>query len=100
MSGSPIQIAEGMLKIFKSEKESSADILLQSAIDSFISLPQDMWTLAKDFFDTDSRGLNERERIRLAELIKRGVTSEDFRRLMYIYPEYFELQEPVNPSQS
>ena len=47
-------------------------------------MPQDIWVVTKDFFDTDSRGINERERIRLATLIKRGVSSEDFRRLMYI----------------
>ena len=48
MSGSPVQIAEGMLKILNPEKQSAADIVLQAAIDSFVSLPQDMWTLAKD----------------------------------------------------
>ena len=45
MSGSPVQIAEGMLKILNPEKQSAADIVLQAAIDSFVSLPQDMWTL-------------------------------------------------------
>lgn len=84
MSSSPIQIAEGMLKIFQTGNESTADTLLRSAFDSFTSLPVDVWVVAKDFFDADNRGLNERERIRLAELIKRGVSSEDFRRLMYI----------------
>lgn len=84
MSGSPVQIAEGMLKILNPEKQSAADIVLQAAIDSFVSLPQDMWTLAKDMFDTENSGLNERERIRLGELTKRGVTSKDFWQLIFI----------------
>ncbi|GAA3894209.1 hypothetical protein GCM10022405_19640 [Gibbsiella dentisursi] len=49
-----------------------------------MDIPEDLWSLTKDFFDTDNRWRNQTDKIRLMNLIKKGVTSEDVRRLMNI----------------
>jgi hypothetical protein len=79
---SPKEIADGMLKIFDTRKQSGPEIFARSAVDGFMSIPEDLWMLTKDFLDTDHRWRNETDKIRLLTLIKKGLTSEDVRRLI------------------
>lgn len=80
----PKQIADGMLKIFDSGKKSSIEIFANSTISGFMSIPEDLWMLSKDFLDSDHRWRNETDKIRLISLIKKGVTSEEVRRLVNV----------------
>ncbi|KAA0471351.1 hypothetical protein [Klebsiella aerogenes] len=80
----PKQIADGMLKIFDSGKKSSIEIFANSTIRGFMSIPEDLWMLSKDFLDSDHRWRNETDKIRLISLIKKGVTSEEVRRLVNV----------------
>ncbi|MCB4374018.1 hypothetical protein H9X97_11955, partial [Klebsiella aerogenes] len=80
----PKQIADGMLKIFDSGKNSSIEIFANSTISGFMSIPEDLWMLSKDFLDSDHRWRNETDKIRLISLIKKGVTSEEVRRLVNV----------------
>ncbi|WP_241483451.1 hypothetical protein [Klebsiella aerogenes] len=80
----PKQIADGMLKIFDSGKKSSVEIFANSTISGFMSIPEDLWMLSKDFLDSDHRWRNETDKIRLISLIKKGVTSEEVRRLVNV----------------
>ncbi|WP_346080586.1 hypothetical protein [Gibbsiella dentisursi] len=81
---SPKQIADGMLKIFQHRRKGNTEIFFHSAAKGFMDIPEDLWSLTKDFFDTDNRWRNQTDKIRLMNLIKKGVTSEDVRRLMNI----------------
>ncbi|XTZ40157.1 hypothetical protein ACQYRI_09365 [Salmonella enterica] len=81
---SPKTIADGMLKLFDIRKKNGPEIFIQSAVTGFMEIPEDLWTLTKDFFDTDNRWRNQTDRIRLLTLIKKGLTSEDVRRLMNV----------------
>lgn len=81
---SPKNIAEGMLQLFEARKKSGAEIFIQSAASGFMDIPEDLWSLTKDFFDTDNRWRNQTDRIRLLTLIKKGLTSEDVRRLLNV----------------
>lgn len=49
-----------------------------------MSIPEDLWMLSKDFLDSDHRWRNETDKIRLISLIKKGVTSEEVRRLVNV----------------
>jgi hypothetical protein len=80
----PKQIADGMLKFFDSRKKSSVEIFANSTISGFMSIPEDLWMLSKDFLDSDHRWRNETDKIRLISLIKKGVTSEEIRRLVNV----------------
>lgn len=81
-ASSPTEIAEGMLKIFNTRKQSGPEIFARSAVDGFMSIPEDLWMLTKDFLDSDHRWRNQTDKIRLLTLIKKGLTSEDVRRLI------------------
>ncbi|CAI1557779.1 MULTISPECIES: hypothetical protein [Serratia] len=83
-TSSPREIADGMLKIFDTRKKSNAEIFAKSAVSGFIEIPEDLWMLTRDFFDSDNRWRNQTDRIRLITLIKKGLTSEDVRRLLNI----------------
>lgn len=73
-----------MLKIFQHRRKGNTEIFFHSAAKGFMDIPEDLWSLTKDFFDTDNRWRNQTDKIRLMNLIKKGVTSEDVRRLMNI----------------
>lgn len=49
-----------------------------------MDIPGDLWALTRDFFDTDNQWRNQTDKIRLMNLIKKGVTSDDIRRLINI----------------
>lgn len=70
-TSSPKEIADGMLKIFDTRKQSGPEIFARSAVDGFMSIPEDLWMLTKDFLDTDHRWRNETDKIRLLTLIKK-----------------------------
>ncbi|AOT43446.1 hypothetical protein QY91_09110 [Enterobacter ludwigii] len=71
-----------MLKIFNPRTQSGPEIFARSTVDGFLSIPEDLWMLTKDFLDSDHRWRNETDKIRLLTLIKKGLTSEDVRRLI------------------
>lgn len=75
-TSSPKEIADGMLKIFDTRKQSVPEIFARSAVDGFMSTPENLWMLTKDFLDTDHRWRNETDKIRLLTLTKKGF---DFR---------------------
>lgn len=79
MKDTPEEIADGMLKIF--EKKSNTEIFFRGVADGFLEIPGDILSVAEDYFDTDNRWRNETDKIRQMALIKKGITSEDFRRL-------------------
>jgi hypothetical protein len=81
-ASSPKEIADGMLKIFNPRTQSGPEIFARSTVDGFLSIPEDLWMLTKDFLDSDHRWRNETDKIRLLTLIKKGLTSEDVRRLI------------------
>ncbi|MFH5068297.1 hypothetical protein ACHHY8_08100 [Enterobacter cloacae complex sp. 2024EL-00215] len=81
-ASSPKEIADGMLKMFNTRKQSGPEIFARSAVGGFMSIPEDLWMLTKDFLDSDHRWRNETDKIRLLSLIKKGLTSEDVRRLI------------------
>ncbi len=81
-ASSPKEIVDGMLKIFNPRTQSGPEIFARSTVDGFLSIPEDLWMLTKDFLDSDHRWRNETDKIRLLTLIKKGLTSEDVRRLI------------------
>ncbi|YCH31185.1 hypothetical protein M1D48_03750 [Erwinia sp. D4-22] len=83
-ASSPKQIANGMLKIFHKHHQSGPEIFSRSAVSGFMEIPVDLWMLTKDYLDSDNRWRNQTDKIRLITLIKKGLTSEDIRRLINI----------------
>ncbi|YCI28673.1 hypothetical protein M1E08_17595 [Erwinia sp. PK3-005] len=83
-ASSPKQIANGMLKIFHKHHQIGPEIFSRSAVSGFMEIPVDLWMLTKDYLDSDNRWRNQTDKIRLITLIKKGLTSEDIRRLINI----------------
>ncbi|ATA21782.1 hypothetical protein [Gibbsiella quercinecans] len=81
---SPKQIADGMLKLLENRRKGNSEIFFHSAAKGFMDIPGDLWALTRDFFDTDNQWRNQTDKIRLMNLIKKGVTSDDIRRLINI----------------
>ncbi|WBF47103.1 hypothetical protein [Serratia rubidaea] len=83
-ANSPKNIAEGMLKIFATRKKGAVETFATSAVSGFMEIPEDLWMLGKDFLDSDHRWRNQTDKIRLITLIKKGLSSEDIRRMLNI----------------
>ncbi|MBI0551459.1 hypothetical protein [Pectobacterium parmentieri] len=77
------RIAQGMLKLINS-KQTITQTFLKSLVGGLTTFSQDIFLVAKDFFDTDNRWRNETDKIRLAALIKRGSSSEDLKKMASI----------------
>ncbi|WP_257213070.1 hypothetical protein [Erwinia amylovora] len=78
----PDTIANGMLALFTKEKSSGVGDYMVSALSGFASFPEDLLVLGRDFLDSDDRGRNQIDKIRLISLIKKGATSDDLKKLI------------------
>lgn len=84
VTSSPKDIANGMLKIFDKRQQNGIEVFTRSAVSGFMEIPEDLWMLTKDYLDSDNRWRNQTDKIRLLTLIKKGLNSEDIRRLINI----------------
>lgn len=83
-SDSPKEIAEGMLNLIMPRKKSGIEVFATNVGKGFLEIPEDIWMIAKDYMDTEHRWRNQTDKIRLIAIIKKGVSSEEVRRLVNI----------------
>ncbi len=79
---SPREIAKGMAAIFNHRKKTDAEGFFTGLASGFMDIPEDMWLLTKNYLDSDNRWRNQTDTIRLLSLLKKGVTSEDMRKVI------------------
>jgi len=79
---SPREIAKGMAAIFNYRKKTDAEGFFTGLASGFMDIPEDMWLLTKNYLDSDNRWRNQTDTIRLLSLLKKGITSEDMRKVI------------------
>ncbi|MBW7982021.1 hypothetical protein [Enterobacillus tribolii] len=80
----PQQIAEAILDVIGNKKKNNRDVFFYSVGTTFINTTTDIAYLGIDFFDTENRGRNQQERIRMFARMKRGVTKFDLTKIIEI----------------